>query len=514
MKQTIFKLFLLTFITFTLSNCEKEIEQTPEIENNSSNFIIKRVEYIEIKDKLDEIDKQLNFNPYLDVNKPDLTFARTTIDTLGFTLYTDKIVEMSSGDYTSYTMQIKTVDITNNKIKNLTVDEMNGESNMFVTTYVPTDQWLENQNEPFEGTIVVQSMGSPDELEENDPEEGNSGGGTFFDPFIDDCDGTVIETTIAIPYGCSCYGHMPGHPTCVCKDYGYNYETVYECIPDNSIDDGLNNNNGSTGVGSTGVGISNPVPKATSLVNPNGTSVLINIIGLDSLTVEQLSWINDTANATEVNLLLNFISENNMSSEALDFAYLIINLHAEASITPKIENIEEELKCFNIAEPARLTIYAEQAIENSREVTARLVHTFVGIEQNGIIRNLGFYPDNGGAANLIASQNGEIHDNSNSPYHVSITIDITASQLDDVITYIENYPSTYDLNNYNCSDFGIAVALEGGLVLPATNGSYGIFFEGRNPSDLGEDMRELNLPVGANRDLDGGNAPSRLGTCF
>lgn len=130
---------------------------------------------------------------------------------------------------------------------------------------------------------------------------------------------------------------------------------------------------------------------------------------------------------------------------------------------------------------------------------------------------MGFYPDKGGAANLYSNQNSEIHDNSTSPYHVSITIDISPSQLSNIIAYIEKYPSKYDLNNFNCSDFGIQVAKKGGLNLPSTIGTYSFLgnevFKGRNPGDLGEDMRSINLPSGATRNKIGGNAPNRSANC-
>ncbi|NMH86227.1 hypothetical protein [Flavivirga algicola] len=192
-------------------------------------------------------------------------------------------------------------------------------------------------------------------------------------------------------------------------------------------------------------------------------------------------------------------------------------MFVETANTPKINDVKKELECFDKSNSAKLTIYVEQAIENSREVTARLGHTFIGIEQNGVIRNLGFYPDNGGAANLFSSQDSEIHDNSGSPYHVSITVDISSNQLSGIINYVENYPVKYDVNKYNCSDFGIKVASLGGLNLPSTLGvgsQFGItLFKGRNPGDLGEDIRELTLPPGATRDLNGGNAPKKSGDC-
>ncbi len=192
-----------------------------------------------------------------------------------------------------------------------------------------------------------------------------------------------------------------------------------------------------------------------------------------------------------------------------------IGIFIYTSGIPKIADLKKELECFDKSNPAKLTIYVEQAIENSREVTARLGHTFIGLEQNGVVRNLGFYPLNNTA--VVKNVDSEIHDNSNSPYHISISIGISANQLKNIITYIEDYPSKYNLNEYNCSDFGIAISERAGINLPKTVGTYSFFgkefFKGRNPSDLGEDMRGITLPTGATRDLDGGNAPERSADC-
>ncbi len=185
------------------------------------------------------------------------------------------------------------------------------------------------------------------------------------------------------------------------------------------------------------------------------------------------------------------------------------------NITDKITDLVKELKCFNKNEGAKLTIYADQPITGSRTLTMETGHTFIGITQNGVTRSLGFYPDSP-YASLISNQTSEIHDNSTSAYDVSITINISAVQLTNVISYITNYPSTYSLNNFNCSDFGIKVMSLGGLTLPKTVGSYsewGFTFKGINPADLGEDMRRLSLPAGATRNSTTGKAPAKSGTC-
>ncbi|GAA4802657.1 hypothetical protein GCM10023231_34490 [Olivibacter ginsenosidimutans] len=177
----------------------------------------------------------------------------------------------------------------------------------------------------------------------------------------------------------------------------------------------------------------------------------------------------------------------------------------------------QELKCFNKTQTAKFTIFVQQPNPNTRNVHGpnEVGHTFIGIEQNGIKRYLGFYPDSP-MASLIGSQNSEIHDNSTTLYHVSLTKMMTTAELTNVISYIKNYPQTYDLNNFNCTDFAIEVAKKAGITLPKTKGSYNFVvgtFNGHNPGDLGEDIRTLTLPTGVTRNMSGGNSPQKTGTC-
>nr|WP_315149700.1 hypothetical protein [uncultured Flavobacterium sp.] len=190
---------------------------------------------------------------------------------------------------------------------------------------------------------------------------------------------------------------------------------------------------------------------------------------------------------------------------------ILINIEGE-KVDPKVET-----QCFDKSKPAVLTIYVQQPNENTRDkMGANSVgHTFIGIQQGGIQRILGFYPDSPNAS-LISSQNSELHDNSNTLYHISISVEIDAIELANVINYVNNYPKTYDLNNYNCSDFAIGAATNGGLNLPKTKGSYDaviVNFKGHNPGDLGEDIRKMNTPSGATKSTTKGNAPKKKGGC-
>ena len=62
----------------------------------------------------------------------------------------------------------------------------------------------------------------------------------------------------------------------------------------------------------------------------------------------------------------------------------------------------------------------------------------------------------------------------------------------------------------------IGVADKGGLNLPKTTGSYNaviVNFKGRNPGDLGQDIRNMSTPSGATKSTTKGNAPKKKGAC-
>lgn len=76
----------------------------------------------------------------------------------------------------------------------------------------------------------------------------------------------------------------------------------------------------------------------------------------------------------------------------------------------------------------------------------------------------------------------------------------------------------YNLNSYNCTDFAIAVASKGGLSLPATTRQENLMggllkFNGRNPGDLGQDIRNMSLQSGATRNTSKTNSPNKSGNC-
>ena len=186
---------------------------------------------------------------------------------------------------------------------------------------------------------------------------------------------------------------------------------------------------------------------------------------------------------------------------------------------PKVDP-KQENRCFDKSQGATVTVYVQQAVPNTADLNGGqhgVGHTSVGIEQNGITRYMGYYPQTGAnqfAVGLGVNYPGELRDNSGEVYDVSITKPVTSSQLSSIITYMNNPPATYSLNNYNCADFGIAVGNLAGMDLPSTTTSafFGKF-NGRSPGELGQDVRGMTPPAGTSVNPNGGNAPTKQGTC-
>ena len=214
-------------------------------------------------------------------------------------------------------------------------------------------------------------------------------------------------------------------------------------------------------------------------------------------------------------------SQNNYSSMGMAYAnyYRSIELQKWNNITidesgPKIDP-KEATKCFDKTKGSKLTIYIQQPTENSLELIGEnnVGHVFVGIEQDGIRRVFGFYPPPTATNAGIAVGNdyvSELRDNSGELYHVSISTNINATQMSNIIQYVQNHPKTYNLNNYACTDFGIAVGNLGGLNLPSTkvSGGFGLF-NGRSPAKLGQEVRAANTSSNRVINKSKGNAPSK-----
>lgn len=143
-----------------------------EENNNVVAPIIKTLSKENAGETFHNLASRFQIERYLPLEQKNLQ-TRTKQDTLGITVYTNVIKEVNLGDYKSYTMKIASETNQISKFYNLTLEDKNGQSDMFVTQYTPTQSWLNNQNERFEGNISTISL---NDFTHIPPDDG--GGGT------------------------------------------------------------------------------------------------------------------------------------------------------------------------------------------------------------------------------------------------------------------------------------------------------------------------------------------------
>ena len=269
--------------------CEKEgfIFEDDSLENKIP--LIETISYDDANDVFTNLKTLYNLDKHRTSPFSHNIQGMSTTDTLGLIIETDIIKQVTLGDYTSYTMKI--VDQDSVVFYNLTIEYKNGISDMFITKYTPTEYWLNNKNELYQGEVqsrrvdLTQYTDPEEAFEEEiigpDPGLGSSPGGSnaVYGPnYPWDCMGTVIVTTELVPYQCSCEDHWPWQ-NCTCPSVGgtapgYDQITLYSCeeswdfIPDDP--DNTTNPEG---------GSPDPIPdnpKITATITPEECTERIN----------------------------------------------------------------------------------------------------------------------------------------------------------------------------------------------------------------------------------------------
>uniref|UniRef100_UPI004047F79A hypothetical protein n=1 Tax=Flavobacterium sp. TaxID=239 RepID=UPI004047F79A len=222
MKQQLKKLILfLIATTFISCSLEEELIKNEQTKNNLIP-IVKTVPYENAGETFRLLKNNFKIEPYLKSRFQSNLQARTTTQTSGLTIVTDVVKEVTLGDYTSYTMEVISQQ-DSLVFYNLTMEYKNGESSMFVTKYSPTEFWLNNKNESFQGNIssarlnLLTQYTDPEELFNDDLGNNNhdlgvgvgGGGGGGYSPqgspyYPTDCGGIVIVSIEEVPYQCGC----------------------------------------------------------------------------------------------------------------------------------------------------------------------------------------------------------------------------------------------------------------------------------------------------------------------
>lgn len=180
-----------------------------------------------------------------------------------------------------------------------------------------------------------------------------------------------------------------------------------------------------------------------------------------------------------------------------------------------IANIADYLECFDPTQGASVTIYVDQPITDSDAIAStsdKAGHAFISISQNGNTSVFGFYPA-GNAGIFNPSGASAMGNDSDRIYDVSISKNINGSTLQSILNHSINYPSSYNLNTYNCTDFVIEVGNLMGMELPDCYSNWGVG-GGSNPGKLGQYIRNnFNADGTYIVNENGGNAPSNNKGC-
>ena len=169
-----------------------------------------------------------------------------------------------------------------------------------------------------------------------------------------------------------------------------------------------------------------------------------------------------------------------------------------------IADLRKEVECFTNSNASTYTISlnVNQPFPNSRDImnvfaTFPVGHSFLTLDQvnadgSHTIRNVGFYPKNQVKFGTTIDQS-TFGEDSNTPFDVSLKFDVSGSEFMTVINkLVGEQSSSYDLDNFNCTDAMISALSSININLPSTK-STDLLFNGNDPADLGEDLRNLDL---------------------
>ena len=325
------KLGVLLFgITIFVIACQKDNLVEQEALESSVNEIpisIKTVSLDEVGETFNTLKYKYQLDNHFELQQSENTQFRVSADsddTSSIVIYTDEVKEITQGDYTSYTMLIRSLSEDPNIFYNITIEDNNGVEGMFVTQYKRNPN-SNTQNVTYNSIYTKRIDDVQEPIEQEDFGGGQGGGseGGGNTSYPTDCDGTVIPTTVLTPFTCG-EGHMPGNPYHVYSSIPphhpyYQNVTTYECWEtgsDNQPDDNADPNFGGTGGNennnNTGGDSLNP-----SLTSPTGVNLPKDY---PCKRMKELEEEINTSNLSDYYTALNFYASNDNVNVEVGFA--------------------------------------------------------------------------------------------------------------------------------------------------------------------------------------------------
>jgi hypothetical protein len=146
-------------------------------------------------------------------------------------------------------------------------------------------------------------------------------------------------------------------------------------------------------------------------------------------------------------------------------------------------------------------------------------HTAIGLTKTGggqsITQVVGFYPNATGLSKIHASSK-IVNNGGDLQYNVSISYTVSAADFQKISNYIANPPATYDLTNFNCTNFVYSACLAGNITLPNPYNTVGPASPPGGvavmaPGGLGDSIEKLKGQPNVN--TNGGTTPISKGAC-
>ena len=232
-------ILLLGLLTIYFA-CQKDDAVTTQQNIEQRIPKIKTVSYQEVGETFNRLTNKYQLDVFLDVGLDDNYLAKTTIDTLGITIYVDNIKEVSLDDYVSYTLLVATPNSTDSMFYNITIEDKNGETGIILTKYEPTQTWLADTSQKYEGHVEAKRFYDITRIgEELDDGGGGWNNTSYTEPSLEypwDCEGLIITSYQSVTL-CNCHNHIP--EICGGCPYGYRDEELphYLCVTMNDGND-------------------------------------------------------------------------------------------------------------------------------------------------------------------------------------------------------------------------------------------------------------------------------------
>src|SRR5690554_1527467 len=252
-KTTKFYLFVAILVLLIMLGCKEDDFYTahPQHQQTTEEINIRTISLEEFNQKLNAMDNKSAIERYMSSSLSGM--VQRGLNLTDYVIQTDEIKEIKRGDYTSYTMYLRTPDSEPRNLYNITVEEKAGKVLLFVTLYEATNNWIENPQQRFEGTISTYRLasltmyedlpsffddiigGTASGIDTGGGGTGAAGPGTTSYPY--DCDGYVEMTIVIEDIPCGC-GHILGSsPPCSGSSCGppmypsQKITNLYTCIP-------------------------------------------------------------------------------------------------------------------------------------------------------------------------------------------------------------------------------------------------------------------------------------------